>query len=334
MRKLVSIVGVAALCLSFARVAHAGDEALADSLFQEGQAAMSRQDYKAACEAFAGSHKADPAPGTLINLGICNEKQGKLASAWSAFNGARELATQRGQTDRATAAKAEADRLLPQVQKVQFAIKGAYDGLVLKWDGENVPAETLKFPVVADAGKHHIDVSANGKKPRAIDFEITPIASGGKPLETVDLGTLEDLPVQQNPEGPSDAPAVTSEGSGRRTTGMIVAGAGLVVALGSIGFFAVAGSEDDKKNGFSPRADGTCTESFDASQCSTGFSSHDDAAKSDRVLAFVTLGTGVLALGVGAYLFFTAPKATKTGQPRVLPSVSPRFAGAAFDLAF
>jgi len=334
MRKIVSIVGGAALIVSFARTAYAGDEALADSLFQEGQAAMNRQDYAAACEAFAGSHKADPAPGTLINLGICNEKQGKLASAWSAFNGARELAVQRGQTDRAAAAKAEADRLLPQVQKVHFTIKAAYDGLVVKRDGENVPPEALKFPVAMDAGKHHVDLSAPGKSPRSLDFELTPIASGGKPIETVDLGALENAPVENAGPVPSDNPAVTTEGSGRRTTGLIVAGAGLVVALGSIGFFIVAGSEDDKKNGFSPRSDGSCSESFDTNQCSTGFSSHDDAAKSDRVLAFVTLGTGVVALGVGAYLFFTAPKDTKAGKPRVLPSVSPRFAGAAFDVAF
>jgi hypothetical protein len=335
MRKLVAL-GVAALALSMATPAWAGDEALADSLFQEGQAAMGRQDYKAACDAFAASHKADPAPGTLVNLGICNEKQGKIASAWSAFNGARELAVQKGQTERASAAKGEADRLLPNVQKVQFALNGTYDGLVVKRDGETVPNEALRFPVAIDPGKHHLDVSANGKKARAIDFEITPIASGGKALESVEVGTLEDAPRETTQGASFDHTAApdATEGSSRRTTGLIVAGAGLLVAAASIGFFVVGGSEDDKKGGFSPRPDGTCTESFDPNQCTSGFGSHDDAAKGDRLLGIVTLGTGLVAVGVGAYLFFTAPKAQKTGRPTVVPTFAPAYAGASLGMAF
>jgi hypothetical protein len=318
------------LVLASATPAWAGDEALADSLFQEGQAAMKREDFKAACDAFSGSHKADPAPGTLINIGICSEKQHKYASAWSAYNGARELATQKGQTERANAAKAEAERLLPSVQKVQIAITGTYDGLVVKRDGEVVPNEALAFPIAIDAGKHHLDVSANGKKPTAIDFEIV---EGGKPVETVAVPALENLPAETVPPPVQDTQP--PPGSNKKNLGLIVAGAGLAVGLASIPFFVVGGKENDKANDFAPNAAGSCTKSADAGQCSSGYDSHHSAASADTVVGAVFLGAGVLALGAGAYLYFTAPKeGAKTGAPRIVPAVSPKFAGAAFDFAF
>jgi hypothetical protein len=319
----------------------AGDEALADSLFQEGQAAMKREDFKAACEAFSGSHKADPAPGTLINIGICSEKQHKYASAWSAYNGARELATQKGQTERATAAKAEAERLLPSVQKVQISVTGTYDGLVVKRDGEIVPNEALAFPMAIDSGKHHLDVTANGKKPGALDFEIVEITAGGKPLEAITIPALEDVPVEVAPP-PVQGPVGPPPGSGKRNLGLIVAGAGLAIGLTSIPFFVVGSGESSKSNDFSPRADGTCVKSADANQCSSGYGSHHSAAGADTTVGIVAVGVGVVAIAGGAYLYFTAPKnepknegkPAPSAAPRIVPALSPKYAGATFDLSF
>src|SRR4051812_34695469 len=88
------------LCLTTAPAIARADESSAEHLFQEGLAAMKRNDYPVACEAFAGSNKADPSPGTQINLAVCFEKQKKWASAWTWYRSAVGLAQQRNQKER------------------------------------------------------------------------------------------------------------------------------------------------------------------------------------------------------------------------------------------
>src|SRR5258706_15138092 len=58
------------------------DPATADALFRQGRQAMEAKNYADACQKFAESQKLDPAAGTAMNLATCEEKLGKLASAW------------------------------------------------------------------------------------------------------------------------------------------------------------------------------------------------------------------------------------------------------------
>jgi hypothetical protein len=336
--------------LTCAPMALAGDEALADSLFQEGQAALKRAqtsgamaDYKAACDAFTASHKVDPAPGTLINVGQCSEKQNKIGSAWSAFNGAAELAlnSKPPQPERAAAARAEADRLLPRVQKIQLVIKGKYDDLDVKRDGEPVPKEGLAFPIIIDVGKHTLEVSAKGKKPATKEFEIKDLKAGGKPVESIEIPALVDADKPAGPGGPDyTPPVVVGDGSGQRTVGIVVGGAGILAFLIAGGVFILANSEANKRDEFKSKFEaegcqnkpapltGTCKSN------SEGQKSHNDAAQNDQLIAIITGAGGVVLLGVGAVLFFTAPKNKGANKPYLLPSASPGYAGAVAGFSF
>jgi len=335
--------------LTYAPLAVAGDEALADSLFQEGQAAMRRgqtsgllADYKAACDAFTASHKVDPAPGTLINIGQCSEKQNKIGSAWSAFNGAAELAlnSKPPQPERASAARAEADRLLPRVQKIQLVIKRKYDEIEVKRDGDPLPREGLAFPIIIDVGKHTIEVTAKGKKPATKEFEIKDFKAGGKAVESIELPPLldADKPAGGGPDYPP--PVVAGDGSGQRTVGIVVGAAGILALLASGGVFILANSEANKRDDFKRKFEaenclqkpvpltGTCKANQE------GQKSHNDAAQNDQLIAIITGAGGIVLLGVGAVLFFTAPKNKTTGKPYVVPAASPGYAGAAFGFSF
>src|SRR5215831_10660252 len=59
--------------------------AAAKTLFEQGQHAMEKGDYEAACASFKASNEAVARVGTLLNLAACYEKAGKLASAWGAY---------------------------------------------------------------------------------------------------------------------------------------------------------------------------------------------------------------------------------------------------------
>src|SRR6185436_984215 len=72
-------------------LAQAGDPAAAEALFAAGRAAFDAGDYDSACAKFAESQRLDPAAGTLTNLAACNERRGRLASAWENWREALSL---------------------------------------------------------------------------------------------------------------------------------------------------------------------------------------------------------------------------------------------------
>ena len=83
---------LASVILCAPAVAYAGDgrspavTAMAEALFKEGKKLLAEQKVPEACRKFESSYRIDPAPGTLINLALCHEQEGKLATAWGEFN--------------------------------------------------------------------------------------------------------------------------------------------------------------------------------------------------------------------------------------------------------
>lgn len=308
-----------AVAMAFAPSASANDIALAEKLFKDGLKAMETNDYVGACKAFAGSNEADPSPGTLMNLATCQEKQGKVASAWGSYQTAAGMADQRGQKERAATARDAASKLEPQLHKLVIGFKGAIpDDVTVTRNGVSVPKAALGSDIPVDPGEHAIEVVAKGKKKWS--GRITVKAGPG--TDRIDVPALEDEPagaVTPPPGGTILAPPAeggSSRGSTQRIIGGVVTGTGVAVGATALVFQIMALSQDSKSKD-------TCNLPRDQ-DIEDACTSQKDAAKANQAVA-IGLGIGgALAIGVGLTLIFTAPSGpAKTAKIRILPDIGP-----------
>lgn len=106
-----------------AQSAHAQGASKADQLFQDGRRAMAQGQYEKACAMLEASQQADPAAGTLLNLGECYEKWGKIASAWETYSAALESARKSKREEWVQIASERVAALGPKVPKVRITGK-------------------------------------------------------------------------------------------------------------------------------------------------------------------------------------------------------------------
>src|SRR5437762_4686516 len=94
----------------------------AETLFIEAKKLMEAKRFDEACPKFADSQRLDPGVGTLLNLALCYERQGKVASAWSTYRDAASAARTAGQADRENMARQRASALEPRLSRLTVAI--------------------------------------------------------------------------------------------------------------------------------------------------------------------------------------------------------------------
>ncbi len=310
----------------------AADTQTAETLFRSGLDAMKREDFKGACDAFAGSNEADPSPGTQINLALCNEKQGKLASAWGWYRTAAGLADMRGLKDRADRARGEEAKLEPKLHKLLIRVKPPIpDGLMIMRNGVSLPSAVVGKELPVDPGEQSIEVRATGKKPWKTKLN----ASATPGVEAVDVPTLEDAPPEAagGAAGGADYRPPSgggSDGSTQRTIGFVLGGAGILalVTAGGIQIFNFAVTNRDYKD---------VAETFDkecgtvptrtAQECTdlqASRDSKDDARDGNQVASIVVGAAGVALLTTGIVLALTAPsgsRSAKSSTPLFMPLV-------------
>src|ERR1041384_3425356 len=107
------------LCVSLVSQAHADppsvDVEKADRLFAEARALLA-SNLLGACEKFGESLRYNPAAiGTLLNVALCDEKLGRVASALAKFSEARDRAREQGPPAHPRAAQDHLAPLAPQV---------------------------------------------------------------------------------------------------------------------------------------------------------------------------------------------------------------------------
>lgn len=254
----------------------------------------------------AESYKLDPGLGTLLNLALCHESVGQIATAWGEFR-AVEQQTRTTNTTRSAMAREHADALEPRLARVAIVAGGARaPNLTAAIDGEIKPA-ALWPGIPVDPGKHVVVFRAPGKKPSTLDI----VAEGSGLVRTITVPDLEDAP--PDPETEVEARRVEQLAAfrTRRATGLVVGGIGAAVAAGGValGILALVTAGDAKDQCSDP--------------CVERSARADEADKTtDRALLFanvanVAIPLGLVALGIGGYLVLSAraPESGRAGLP-------------------
>ena len=160
-----------ALWVSVALPAYAQD---ADAAFEAGMKHMAAGDYSAACASFKKSEVPEPTMASRYQLGSCNEKRGRFASARQAYLDAAALADKQGDAKRAKVARARAKEMDDKVPLLLVVVgaKQLVEGLTVLHNGEEVPAERWNTPMKVDPGEQLVRFAAPGYKAVTLKLEV------------------------------------------------------------------------------------------------------------------------------------------------------------------
>jgi hypothetical protein len=197
----------------------------AEALFLEGRRLLTAGQTDQACARFAESYAAEASSGTLLNLALCHEKQGKLATAWAEYRGATRLARSQGREDRAAVAGAKIAELDRKLSRLTSIPSKPVKGLRIATEDGTLGEGGLGVAVPIDPGLHELTVSAPGYRSWVTTVVIQPGEQRvleipelqAEPAPTVVPGSA--VPAFWNRSGPEIR---GTEGS-RSTVGPIVA---------------------------------------------------------------------------------------------------------------
>ncbi|AKT37918.1 tetratricopeptide repeat protein [Chondromyces crocatus] len=266
-------------------------DARAAALFREGRVAMAREDYATACPRFEESARIEPAPGTLLNLGLCQEKVGQLAHALHSFTTAIDKLPPHD--ERILFARERVAAILPQVARLTVVLPRTAppDVRVLR-DGQEVPPEELGVEVPIDAGRHQIELELPGEPTLRRSILLAPGESRTVSLDEVEQKTQATVEVKPSSAWPS-----------RATVGYVVGGVGAASLTTSL----ITGALVLGKKSI---VDEECNESTCRSQKGIDAAS---AGSTLSTVSTVTFVAGLLGVGAGVYLVLTDEGSSSDG---------------------
>jgi serine/threonine-protein kinase len=276
----------------------------AETLFVEAKRLMEAGQYSQACPKLADSQRIDPAVGTLLNLALCYERLGKLASAWSTYREAAAAARSAGQTEREGVARQRGSALEPRLGRLTITVPPALasvEGLEVRVDGNTMPASLWGVAAPVDPGDHTVEVSAKGKKPWSTRIQVAPPSQ-----PTVIVPNLENSPIEPKAPVAPETAVMPGSKSSQRTIALVLGGTG-VAALAAGAFFGISARSTYHQ------ADGDCSTK---NVCNAAGTDLRNSAYGKATVSTIAFGVGGAALVSAVVLWLTAPKDESEG-PRV-----------------
>jgi hypothetical protein len=286
---------------------------VAQSLFEEGVRLMREKKYAEACPKLAESHRLEPGGGTILNLAICLEEDGKLASAYVAYDEALARAKKDNNTKRVQTVEGRMAALKPKLSRVTITVAKPNEGDPkpdVRFDGTALGEQAWGVPFYADVGTHAITAEAPGYKSFRSELRVE---AAGKPYE-MNVPALEKDPnAAVASTSPTPAPATPDKSQpaanptkAEVTTADVTPSRGALpwILVGTsavlLGTGAVTGVLAFSKHSDS---DAECPDG----KCTAKGADAESQANTFAWIANITIPLGVIAGAAGAYLFIKSP---------------------------
>jgi tetratricopeptide (TPR) repeat protein len=280
------------------------DKTRADKLFDEGREYLVRKEYALACTAFEQSQQADPAIGTQLNIALCYEEWGKLASSYRAYLQAEKLAKAK-RDNRAKHARKKVNEIAPKLAKLRISIPPSADPYsIYLFDGKETSRQDLAGEQLLDPGDHSIEVRVAGAPPKVTKLSLQ---KGERTSVTLELPVV---PVTAQPSNPSQTATPERPRNKRKLYGGLGLAGGGAITIGIASYVAVI-ARSDYNNAIAMCPGNLC-------QTRNAYEATQDARSRANAMTFVT-GAGVVMIGVGVYLVLTSK-----GDPMAIEKVSAR----------
>jgi len=134
----------------------------AEKLFAEGRAAFKAEKVREACALFERSQQLEPALGTLLNLGICLETEGRLASAYVRLNEAVAWAGRTKEVAREEMVRAHLKAIRPRLSFITVKAERPLPSMVLSMAALDLPLSSGSQTLPVDPGSMALKVTAAG----------------------------------------------------------------------------------------------------------------------------------------------------------------------------
>jgi hypothetical protein len=261
--------------------------ALAETLFFTARGLMEAGRYAEACGKLSESYRLDPAPGTLLNLAVCNEKVGKTASAWGEFRDALAEARRTNRPDREKLAAEHIATLEPELSYLTITVPPvvhAVRGFEILRNGVPLQSAAWDTDLPVDPGDVEVVERAPLYKPKTLHVTV-----GAKEHASLAAVPLELAPIERPPQ---------AFWTGRRAVGAIVAGVGVLAVIPGVLFGSKAVSQKND-------SDGQCPNYLGQLRCNQAGVNDMSSARTDAWLSDISFGLTVVGVGLGSYLFFS-----------------------------
>ena len=304
-RSLMVIVTLfVALHAPSARADASAASGTAAELFDEARSDMRRGAYAEAYPKLVESEHVDPSNGTLLNLVICEEKLGKVASAWLHV---RELSDRLGSDDeRAPFVARKLTTLAPRVPRLTVRLAAtAPPGTRVLLDDVELAPPSLGVPLPVDPGVHRIVARLAGAGDRVDEVSVAE-AQEYEWLAEPSLAGPSEVPRARQRAGEArrdSAPSRPPNPGGARWLGWTATGAGAAALVTGTILGALTLHER-------ARVAADCPERI--CKDSSGLQAAEDGK---RLLAgsIAALAVGAVGIGVGVYVLTNAGRGDVPG---------------------
>jgi hypothetical protein len=297
-RRALAVLAFAVAAQSFP--ATAGDAPnTGKDLFQRGRHAMNDGQYDLAVRYFEQSQEIEPALGNLLNIAVCEERLGRVASALGHL---REALAQASPGDKRRPLVAERiAELEKRVALVTLRLEGPEGtDVTVSLDGRPLGRADLGKVLTVDPGAHALECAGPQGERCA---QLFTLSAGEKSERAVIVTTPAPPTVELAPKDPpappqvsKDAPVAPQPAAKSRA---------LAFGLGALGIAGIGTSLvtglmviDRKKE-----MEGNCLQG----RCNPEGIAAAESGKTLSLVSTLAMGVGVIAIGSSAYLLLSAP---------------------------